>query len=352
MRINAVVQKAASLRVSFKNRDIGDAAILNDRCILVTGAAGFIGSNLVDRLLENGYAVIGLDNLSDYYNPEQKLRNLEDATNNESFHLIRGDIRDAKLISNLLHKEEVSLIVHLAAMVGVRNSIDNPELYTDVNVTGTTTLLESAIENDIGRVVLASSSSVYGERKDVPFKESDSTDEPVSIYAATKKSVEAISYAYSQVHELSATCLRFFTVYGPRCRPDMAAYKFIDRIHKGLPIHQYGDGTSFRDYTYIDDITHGIIQSMGLSSKYEIINLGNSKPWKLKDFISVIEDVVGKKAEIEKLPEQPGDVPGTLAETSKAKKLLGYDPKTGLRQGIKKTYAWYLEKGERGCVDK
>ena len=309
--------------------------------VLVTGAAGFIGSHLVEKLVEIGQTTIGYDVFNDYYNPRQKEQNLSKVMDNGSFHLIRGDIRDKKLVRKTFQDWNIGAVIHLAAMVGVRNSMVNPEIYTSVNVGGTGVLLEVSIKHGIDNFILASSSSVYGERKNVPFRETDFTDTPSSIYAATKKAAEILAHSYHSLYGTPIACLRFFTVYGPRGRPDQAPMKFIHRISNDITIQQYGDGSSSRDYTYVSDIVNGITNAMKASYEFDIFNLGNSVPIKLVDFIKAIENQVGKSARIEKLPSQPGDVSQTLADIEKSKRIIGYNPKISFEEGLKRTIEWY-----------
>ena len=259
----------------------------------------------------------------------------------ESFTIIRGDIRDSGLLECIFSEHDIKSVIHLAAMVGVRNSILKPIEYVDVNVGGTTALLDRAVKSDVTNFIIASSSSVYGNITQVPFRENYTLGSPESPYAVTKQAVEAMAYTYHSLYEIPITCLRFFTVYGPRGRPDMAPFKFIDSISKGIPIQQFGDGSSSRDYTYISDIVQGIIAATETPFEYEIINLGGSNPVFLRDFIKAVEDAVGKPALIEQLPNQPGDMFVTLADISKAEKLLGYLPKVSLKEGLEETVEWY-----------
>lgn len=307
--------------------------------ILVTGAAGFIGSWTAKCLLEKGHDVIGIDNFNDYYNQEFKESNVRGL----KIKLHREDIRDYGRLKNIFEDNRIDKIVHLAAMVGVRPSIANPFIYEEVNVKGTLNLLELAKQNNAKKFIFASSSSVYGNRDKVPFSEEDSTNSPISPYAATKKSGELICYAYSHLYKMPVVCLRFFTVYGPCGRPDMAPYKFVDRIAHSKEIEMYGDGSTRRDYTYVSDVVSGVLKSIDLDADYEIINLGCGNPVKLKDFISVIEKNLGKKAKIVRKEMQPGDVKQTYADISKAKKLLGYNPKTKIEEGMKAFCDWYAK---------
>ena len=309
--------------------------------ILVTGGAGFIGSHLIDKLLSNGIEVICLDNFNDYYSPERKRKNIAHNLSNKNFTLIKGDITDNALLDTIFNKNKIAKIVHLAARAGVRPSLDDPGLYTKVNILGTLNLLEQARKHAIKTFIFSSSSSVYGSNKKMPFSETDVTENQISPYAITKKSGEMICKFYSETYGVHITCLRFFTVYGPRGRPDMAPYKFTEIIAKGCQIEMYGDGSSRRDYTYVSDVVEGILLSLEKSPKYEIINLGNGNPVELKRFISTIEELLGKRANIVKKPMPKGDVLATYADISKAKKILGYNPKVSIEEGLKNLIEWY-----------
>ncbi len=311
---------------------------------LITGGAGFIGSHLSEALLKKNESIISLDNFDDYYDSSIKEENIRGFKNYPKFELYRSDIRDFKTLRNIFEKEKPDKIVHLAAKAGVRPSIKNPFIYEEVNIRGTLNLLELARRYKIENFVYASSSSVYGENKKIPFSENDPVNLPISPYAATKRAVELLCYSYYHLYNLSVTCLRFFTVYGPRGRPDMAPYKFTKLILEEKELPMFGNGDSQRDYTYIDDIIDGIIACLDKKLGYEIINLGNSYPISLKDFIRVIERATGKKAKIKKLPVQSGDMAITYADISKAKKLLGYNPKIKPEEGMRKFIKWYKEK--------
>lgn len=311
--------------------------------ILLTGAAGFIGSNLLGHLLEKGHFVIGVDNFNDFYNPKIKRLNIESYLTNENFHLAKGDITDQDFLEDVFSSWGIDAIIHLAAWAGVTTSFNKPFLYSNVNVIGTVHLLEMAAKYKVFDFILASSSSVYANSKRTPFKENfEIASRPVSIYAATKKSDEVIAYTYSSYYGIKVSCLRFFNAYGPRQRPDMAAPTFLKKIYMGKPLPLYQDPNTSRDYTYIDDICAGVISSLENRFDYEIFNLGNSKPVKLGELVSAIEKVVGKKANIKRMPERRGEVEKTFADITKAKKMLGYDPKTTLEEGIRKTYKWFL----------
>lgn len=308
--------------------------------ILVTGCAGFIGSHLTDRLLDNDHQVAGIDNFNDYYDPKIKERNLENALKSKRFKLYRTDILDFGGLLRIFKKERPQKVVHLAARAGVRPSIANPHLYGEVNVLGTVNLLKLAVDWQVGQFVFGSSSSVYGNSKRLPFTEDDPCENIISPYGASKRAAEFFVESFYHTYGLKSTILRLFTVYGPRGRPDMAPALFTRAILKGREINQFGDGTTSRDYTYIDDIVEGIVKTLDRNFDFEIINLGNSKPTKLADFIKTIEQVVGKGAKIEKVERQPGDVEITWANIDKAKKLLGWQPKINLGEGVEKYIKW------------
>jgi UDP-glucuronate 4-epimerase len=312
--------------------------------ILVTGCAGFIGSHVCEALLKRGDFVIGVDELNDYYNVRIKRQNLEILKASKSFKFYKEDIRNYNGIRKIFEKEKPEKVVHLAARAGVRPSIEQPLLYEEVNVKGTLNLLDLAKDYKVKSFVFASSSSVYGNQKKVPFSEKDNVDNPISPYAATKKAGELLCHTYHHLYGMRITCLRFFTVYGPRGRPDMAPYKFTRLIMEGKPIPKYGDGKTKRDYTYVTDIVKGVVAAVDKELEFEIINLGNNKPVELNRFIEVIENATGKKAMIEQLSPQPGDVDITYADIAKAKKLLGYKPETSIEDGTKAFVEWYKKK--------
>ena len=304
--------------------------------ILVTGCAGFIGSHVCEFLLKRGDIVLGIDNINDYYKTSQKMKNLEILKKYGNFEFRQEDICTTKVISEWKPKK----ICHLASMAGVRYSIENPKIYVKVNIEGFIHILEEARLNNINHVVYASSSSVYGLNKKVPFAETDPIATPNSPYATSKMAMELYAKTYSQLYNLSLIGLRFFTVYGPRGRPDMAPYKFLKAISEGQPIKKYGDGSTSRDYTYIDDIVAGVVASLDNKKgmQCEVYNLGNSSPVSLNQFIELCEKVTEKKAVFEQLPDQLGDVPHTYADISKAKRDLDYEPKTSLEAGLTKTF--------------
>ncbi|MHB8172951.1 MAG: GDP-mannose 4,6-dehydratase [Nitrospirota bacterium] len=314
--------------------------------ILVTGGAGFIGSSVTEKLLARGDEVVVIDCFDEFYDPKIKKNNIETALKNPSYKLVEGDIRDLKLLKDLFKREKFDRVFHLAARAGVRPSIIDPLLYEDVNVRGTMNLLEAAKDNNLPGFIFASSSSIYGSNKKVPFVETDNVDNPVSPYAATKKACELILHTYHHLYNLNISCLRFFTVYGPRQRPEMAIHKFTRLIDQGKPVTMFGDGTSRRDYTYIDDIADGVLKAIDLNFAFEIFNIGESQTTELRRLIELIEKSLGKKANIEQLPDQPGDVGITYADITKSKKMLGYDPRTKVEEGVPKFVEWYIENRE------
>lgn len=307
--------------------------------ILITGSAGFIGSNLTNSLLRRGNVqVIGLDNFDDFYSREQKEKNMSSFISNVDFSFVEGDIRN---MNDLLALSEIDVIIHLAAKAGVRPSIQNPILYQDVNVSGTQNLLEFARKRNIKQFVFGSSSSVYGINENVPWVEEEKLM-PISPYASTKLSCEMLGHVYSHLYGIRFLALRFFTVYGPAQRPDLAIHKFFNSISKGQAIPVFGDGSTSRDYTFVEDTIQGIVAAIDYDqSDFEIINLGNHQTVTLSELIQAIEKICGKQANIDRLPEQPGDVPQTYANISKAQKLLNYHPKTELETGLLRFYEWY-----------
>jgi UDP-glucuronate 4-epimerase len=313
------------------------------RRVLVTGAAGFIGSTLVDRLLAEGREVVGFDNFDPFYPEEQKRRNLRAALATDRFRLVRGDIRDAKAVERVFADGGFDGVAHLAALAGVRPSIDRPALYSDVNVNGTAVLLEAACRHGKPRFVFASSSSVYGEREDGPFRETDPIERPISPYAATKRAGELVAHTFHWVHALQVTCVRIFTAYGPRQRPDLAIRAFAERMLRGEPIPVYGDGTSLRDFTFVGDLVDGLVRALDRDLGFRILNLGAGQPVVLMDVIRTLESALGLEARIDWLPRQPGDVSRTWADTSAAREALGYAPATSLAQGIGRFVAWLRE---------
>ena len=310
---------------------------------LVTGAAGFIGSHLSERLTSEGWDVVGLDNFDPFYSEEVKRANIAGLISSGKFELVEGDIRDAECVKSMLGAGDIGIIVHLAAKAGVRPSIEDPLGYQDVNINGTMVMLESAVANDVKKFIFASSSSVYGNNEKVPFSETDNVDFPISPYAATKKAGELLCYTYSHLYDIDVTCLRLFTVYGPRQRPDLAIHKFARLIEAAEAIPVFGDGSMRRDFTYIDDIIDGVVAAMDTCSGYEVYNLGESRPVRLDELIIAIEKALGKKAIINRLPEQPGDVKQTYADVTKAQEKLGYSPKTEITAGLEDFVRWLRE---------
>lgn len=310
----------------------------------ITGGAGFIGSTLAERLLKEGNSVVVIDNFNDYYDVGLKERNVYELEKYDKFKLYRGDIRNYKDLERVVSENEIDYIMHLAAMAGVRPSIENPVLYQEVNGIGTQNLLEIARKHGIKKIVMASSSSVYGNCKDVPFREDMIVDYAISPYAATKKANEVMAHVYHSLFNMGIIMLRFFTVYGPKQRPDLAINKFAQMMLNNEKITMFGDGSTSRDYTYIDDIVDGICKSFEyLDSNdgvYEIINLGSNHPISLKDMIDTVADVLGVDPMIERLPMQLGDVDRTYADITKAKQLLGYEPKMTFREGIERFIDW------------
>ncbi|HSP46426.1 MAG TPA: GDP-mannose 4,6-dehydratase [Chthoniobacterales bacterium] len=309
--------------------------------ILVTGGAGFIGSHLVEKLLATGHEVSILDDFNDFYDPQIKRANVQGVAGDVAIHQI--DLRDSASVNLLFHREKFDAVAHLAARAGVRPSISQPQLYYDTNVGGTLHLLEAARMTGIQRFIFASSSSVYGICKSVPFSEDLHLTQTISPYAATKIAGEFLCSTYSHLYQMRIVALRFFTVYGARQRPDLAIHQFTRKIHAGQPIHQFGDGTTRRDYTYIDDIIQGVMAAFEYNGPlFDLFNLGESETIQLRDLIAAIEKTLGREAKVKQLLEQPGDVPLTCADISKARKLLGYDPKTPLSVGLPKFVEWFL----------
>lgn len=317
--------------------------------ILVTGAAGFIGSHVVDRLLARGHEVVGLDSFDPFYARATKERNLAGARDHAAFRLVEADIRDPRALEAL--PREVDAVVHLAALAGVRPSIRRPTEYADVNIAGTVALLELARARGWRRFVFGSSSSVYGERDDVPFREDDPVDHPISPYAATKKACELMAHTYHHLHGIDILCLRFFTVYGPRQRPDLAIHKFTRLMAAGEPIPVYGDGSSERDYTYIDDAVDGVEGALSYLEEgpggYEVLNIGESRTVALSGLVDVLAEEMGVEPIVDRQPVRPGDVSRTFADVTRARRLLGYDPRTEFREGIRRFVEWFRREGGR-----
>jgi UDP-glucuronate 4-epimerase len=308
---------------------------------LVTGGAGFIGSHVMDRLVVGGERVICLDSFDGYYSAEVKRANIAKALGSGLVDLVEGDIRDASSCRAAFGRDAVTGVIHLAARAGVRPSIEEPDTYEQVNCLGTINMLEAARDRGVGKFVFGSSSSVYGINSKVPFSEDDPVEQPISPYAATKRAGELICHVYHHLYGIPIVCLRFFTVYGPRQRPDLAIHKFVRLISQGKPIPVYGDGTSRRDYTYCSDIADGVLAALEAPLEFEIINLGNSEPVELRRLIALIEEAMDREAVIERLPDQPGDVPVTCADISKARRLLGYEPDYPIGRGLGEFVEWF-----------
>jgi UDP-glucuronate 4-epimerase len=309
--------------------------------ILVTGGAGFIGSHLCEALLHMNHQVICIDNFDEFYDPKIKEQNIAWCLGQPKYKLFRYDILNYSDLCSVFESEHIDIVIHLAARAGVRPSIENPMLYQKVNVEGTLNILEALRRYSVKKLILASSSSVYGNNRKTPYAESDNVDNAISPYAATKKACEILAYTYHHLYSIDTFCLRFFTVYGPRQRPEMAIHYFTKSIFNNEMVRLYGDGTSRRDYTYIDDITDGISKCLNHFKGYEILNLGESQTTTLTDLIEMIEDHVGKKARIQWMPKQPGDVEITFADITKARHLIGYDPKTPVKVGVGKFVHWF-----------
>lgn len=312
--------------------------------ILVTGGAGFIGSHLCEALLKESHQITCLDNFDDFYDPSIKQLNIQNCLHYSTFELVKIDILDSAALEHLFSLKSFDMVIHLAAKAGVRPSIANPQIYQKVNIEGTTNLLEAMRKHSIKKLILASSSSVYGNNKKIPYSETDNVDNAISPYAATKKACEILAYTYHHLFQIETFCLRFFTVYGPRQRPEMAIHYFTRNIDKGEPINVFGDGKTYRDYTYIDDIIQGILGCVYNLRGYEIINLGESETTSLIDLVSFIELAIEKKAKINWLPMQAGDVEKTFADIRKAESLISYSPGTSIKIGIQNFIEWYKQR--------
>lgn len=320
---------------------------MEPKTYLVTGAAGFIGSHTVDALLSRGDRVVGIDNLNDYYDPQRKLANVDEvrrsAPDPSAYELVHGDIRDRALLERLFSAHSFHAVVHLAAMAGVRASVEDPWLYYDVNLTGTLNLLDSTVRRGNPNFVFASTSSVYGATEAVPFVETDPADRPLAPYPASKRAAELLGHSYHHLHGVDFTALRFFTVYGSRGRPDMMAYKVLDSIFLGREVPLYNDGNMHRDWTYVSDIVAGIVAAADRRLGYEAINLGRGEPVLLRDFVTWIEELARARARLVPAPMMDADVKYTYADVSKARKLLGYDPKVSVREGVERFWIWYRD---------
>ena len=309
--------------------------------ILVTGGAGFIGSHLTDRLLADGRPVVALDNFDPFYDASWKRKNIEAALRHPAYRLVRGDIRDAAALDDACGGAPIDAVVHLAARAGVRPSIEDPAGYVSVNLDGTVSLLEACRRRGVGRFVFGSSSSVYGNNEKVPFAEDDPVDHPISPYAATKRGGELLAHTYHHLFGMKVACLRFFTVFGPRQRPDLAIRKFAMLMADGRELPVFGDGTSGRDYTYVSDIVDGVVRSLDRASGFHIWNLGGSHPVALNDLVATLARGLGKQPRIQRLPPQPGDVNRTWADVSRAKRDLDWAPRTGFQEGMDSFFAWF-----------
>jgi UDP-glucuronate 4-epimerase len=316
---------------------------MSKETILITGGAGFIGSNLAARLLGDGRRVVVLDNFDPFYDPAIKRRNIAEARKHEAYRLVEGDIRDATTLDGLFSSESIEVVVHLAARAGVRPSIADPVLYSSVNLDGTTQLLEACRRHGIERFVFGSSSSVYGNNPKTPFAETDPVDHPISPYAATKKAGEVLCHVYHHLSGMKVCCLRFFTVYGPRQRPEMAIHKFARLLAQGAEIEQYGDGSSARDYTYVSDIVEGIVRAMERSTGYHVWNLGGSNTITLARLVSKIAERLGVPARVKQLPLQPGDVDRTWADISLARRDLDWEPRIDIDRGLDLFLNWFQD---------
>ena len=309
--------------------------------VLVSGAAGFIGSNLSEKLARRGDQVVGLDNFNDYYDPAKKRANERRLAAYANFKMIEADIRDREKMLGLFEEQRFEAVAHLAALAGVRPAVKYPDLYVEVDYNGSQNLMDAARFNQVQNFVFASTSSVYGATKQIPFLETDPCDRPLQPYAAAKRGVEMLGYTYHYLYELNFTAIRFFTVYGPNGRPDMMAYLVADSATKGRQIPIYNSGQMYRDWTFVEDITDGVVAALDRPLGYEIINLGRGEPTLLKDFVRLIEDMAGSQANLIDKPKPAADVEATYADISKAARLLGYDPKISVEQGVAEFWDWY-----------
>jgi UDP-glucuronate 4-epimerase len=313
--------------------------------IFLTGGAGFIGSHFTESLLEQGHTVVCLDNFDNFYDRSIKERNLETAMQSDRFRLLEGDIRDRELLGKAFSENKIDLIVHLAAKAGVRPSVEDPREYFDVNINGTINILENAHKHSISKMIFASSSSVYGNNEKIPFAETDFVDHPISPYAASKKSGELLCYTYHSLYNMDISCLRFFTVYGPRQRPDLAIHKFARLVLEGKAVPVYGDGSFKRDFTYIDDTVSGISKAIKNLHGFNVYNFGNSRTISVMEMISELEEALGKEVKIDFREEVPGDVRLTYADISKSKREIGYNPQYDFKTGIRNFVKWLKEDG-------
>ncbi len=311
--------------------------------ILVTGAAGFIGSHLADKLARRGDDVVGLDNFNDYYDPRRKRANQRRLAAHSNFRMIEADVRDRQGIAAIFGREKFNAVAHLAALAGVRNAVKHPDLYVQVDYNGTQNLLDAARDNDVGNFVFASTSSVYGATKQIPFVETDPCDRPLQPYAAAKRAAEILGFTYHHLFGLNFTAIRFFTVYGPAGRPDMMAYLLADSICKQREIPLYNGGEMWRDWTYVGDIADGAVAALDRPLGYEVINLGRGQPVLLNEFVEIMEGLAGDKANLREAPKLAADVVRTYADIGKARRLLGYDPQVSVREGVERFWEWYRE---------
>ena len=312
--------------------------------VLLTGAAGFIGSHTSQELLGRGHTVVGIDNLNDYYDPQRKLENLDEirsGARGENFEFQKVDLRDREALAGLFDRHDFGAVVNLGAMAGVRISIEQPHLYCDVNLSGTLNLLLECVKHRTGNFVLASTSSAYGNTDVIPFVETDPCDRPLAPYATSKRAAEMMCFTYHHLFKVNCTCLRFFTVYGPRGRPDMMAYKVLDNIYFDKPCKLYNNGEMWRDWTFIADIASGVASAAERPLGYEIINLGRGEMVKLSDFVTYMEDMTGEKSDLKPAPKVAADIDRSFADISKARKLLDYDPQVSVKEGIEQFYEWY-----------
>ncbi|HSM54985.1 MAG TPA: NAD-dependent epimerase/dehydratase family protein [Candidatus Sulfomarinibacteraceae bacterium] len=313
--------------------------------ILVTGAAGFIGSHLAEKLVRRGSTVVGLDNFNDYYDPAKKRANERRLNEYDNFTMIEADIRDRLGLFDIFAQEQFDAVAHLAALAGVRNAVQNPDLYVQVDYNSTQNLMDAARAETVGNFVFASTSSVYGATEQIPFVETDPCDRPLQPYAAAKRAAEILGYTYHYLFDLNFTAIRFFTVYGPNGRPDMMAYKLADSIRDGREIPLYNGGEMYRDWTFVDDITDGIVAALDHPLGYEIINLGRGEPVLLKEFVAIMESLAGQKANLINKPKPLADVERTYADISKARRLLDYDPQVSVQEGVARFWEWYQQAG-------
>jgi len=311
--------------------------------VLVTGAAGFVGSTLVERLLAEGREVVGLDSFDPFYPEAEKRRNLAAASASPAFRLVEGDIRDAGAVGKALAAVPVNGVIHLAALAGVRPSLERPALYADVNVHGTAVLLEQAVRHGVERFVFASSSSVYGEREKGPFREDDPVERPISPYAATKRAGELVAHTFHHAHGIGITCARIFTAYGPRQRPDLAIRKFADRMRRGESIPIFGDGSAVRDFTYVEDLVTGLVAALDTDLGFSILNFGGGRTVSVIEMVRLLERELGVEARIDWLPRQTGDVSRTEADVGRARQALGFAPRTSFEDGIAAFVRWLSE---------